>query len=63
MHPTQAKNLIYLLKELSQASWLCVGASGGKEDPLAPEVVVSRHRLVCVNRTSELSGCKPHLTF
>ena len=34
-----------------------------EEDPPAPEVVVSRHRQVCVNRTSELSGCNPHLTF
>ena len=40
---------------------MCRGLRGN-EDPPAPEVVVSRHRLVCVNRTSELSGCNPHLT-
>ena len=40
---------------------MCTGFRG-REVPPAPEVVVSRHRLVCVNRTSELSGCNPYLT-
>jgi hypothetical protein len=47
---------------------LCIGFSGREETkerrlPIAPAVVVIRHRLVCVNRTSELAGCIPHSKF